>query len=196
MAAPLSPNHVFDFPADEPHDFDDSDLEFEEEPKEEPDGKMRRSLKRILKKRKKNSSADSELTTPVTANGTHWVPPSGSTFEVGEPSSAPSLQPHLLTRRVKRLRDDTEILFSGMRCLERGARTRQTKIDANRSGINKLSGRMDAFNTNLGFIEGDATRTSDYVLVSERLGWGAMEARPSDSNDVLAVYIAAQPPEP
>ncbi|GJZ27686.1 hypothetical protein Tco_0572333 [Tanacetum coccineum] len=35
MVAPLSPNHVFDFLADEPHDFDDSDLEFEEEPEEE-----------------------------------------------------------------------------------------------------------------------------------------------------------------
>ncbi|GKA76934.1 hypothetical protein Tco_0783395 [Tanacetum coccineum] len=140
MAAPLSPNHVFDFLADEPHNFDDSDLEFEEEPKEEPEEENK--------------------------------------------------------EEVKRLRDDTEILFSGVRCLERGARTRQAKIDANRSGINKLSGRMDAFNTNLGFIERDATRTSDYVLVSERLGWGVMEARPSDSNDMLAVYGAAQPPEP
>ncbi|GKA99961.1 hypothetical protein Tco_0827955 [Tanacetum coccineum] len=32
MAAPPSPNHVF---KDEPHDFDDSDLEFEEDPQEE-----------------------------------------------------------------------------------------------------------------------------------------------------------------
>ncbi|GJY02069.1 hypothetical protein Tco_0360221 [Tanacetum coccineum] len=35
MAAPPSPNHVFNFSADEPHDFDDSDLEFEEDPQEE-----------------------------------------------------------------------------------------------------------------------------------------------------------------
>ncbi|GJZ23942.1 hypothetical protein Tco_0561401, partial [Tanacetum coccineum] len=35
MAAPPSPNHVFNFSADEPHDFDDSNLEFEEDPQEE-----------------------------------------------------------------------------------------------------------------------------------------------------------------
>ncbi|GKB41266.1 putative reverse transcriptase domain-containing protein [Tanacetum coccineum] len=35
MAASPSPNHVFNFSSDEPHDFDDSDLAFEEDPQEE-----------------------------------------------------------------------------------------------------------------------------------------------------------------
>ncbi|GKB44176.1 hypothetical protein Tco_0889118 [Tanacetum coccineum] len=38
MAAPPSPNHIFDFPADEPHDFENTDLEFEEDPQEEFEG--------------------------------------------------------------------------------------------------------------------------------------------------------------
>ncbi|GJZ31778.1 putative reverse transcriptase domain-containing protein [Tanacetum coccineum] len=41
---------------------------------------------------------------------------------------------------------------------------KEAEIDANHSGINKLSGWIDAFNTDLGFIERDATQTSDYVL--------------------------------
>ncbi|GJX56329.1 hypothetical protein Tco_0286226 [Tanacetum coccineum] len=32
---PWSPDNVFCFPVAEPHDFDDSDLEFEEDPQEE-----------------------------------------------------------------------------------------------------------------------------------------------------------------
>ncbi|GJX88506.1 translocase of chloroplast 159, chloroplastic [Tanacetum coccineum] len=35
MATPPSPYHVFNFPMDEPHDFDDSNLEFKEDPQEE-----------------------------------------------------------------------------------------------------------------------------------------------------------------
>nr|GEU41525.1 hypothetical protein [Tanacetum cinerariifolium] len=35
MTAPPSPNYVFNFFVDEPHDFDDSDLEFEDDPQEE-----------------------------------------------------------------------------------------------------------------------------------------------------------------
>ncbi|GJR69407.1 hypothetical protein Tco_0015472 [Tanacetum coccineum] len=250
MAAPLSPDHVFDFLADEPHDFDDFDLKFgedlkepeeenkedfkedpEEDPKEEEEefeweediphvAAPHTELSPTSPPPLSESSSDFEFTAPVTANGTHWVLPFGSTFEVDGPSSLHSLSLHLLTRGFKRLRDDTEILFSGVRCLEQGARTRQAEINANRLGINKLSGRMDAFNTNLGFIKRDATRTSDNVLalqegrasnqekigklkrrldslkVAERMGRGAIEARPSNSIDVLAVYGTAQPPEP
>ncbi|GJV11697.1 hypothetical protein Tco_1353238 [Tanacetum coccineum] len=70
---------------------------------------------------------------------------------------------------------------------------------------------MDAFDVDLGFIERDATRTSDDVLalqedrakdreenrsmrvwvsgfMSDIMGWGAMEAGPSESIDVLAIY--------
>ncbi|GJU83070.1 hypothetical protein Tco_1285435 [Tanacetum coccineum] len=32
---PRSPDNIFGFPVGEPHDFDDSDLEFEEDPQEE-----------------------------------------------------------------------------------------------------------------------------------------------------------------
>ncbi|GJT83956.1 hypothetical protein Tco_1058298 [Tanacetum coccineum] len=56
-----SPYIIFGFPASEPHDFDDSYLEFEEDPqeevKEDPQRSLRRNLKKILKrilKKKKN----------------------------------------------------------------------------------------------------------------------------------------------
>ncbi|GJV92672.1 zinc finger, CCHC-type containing protein [Tanacetum coccineum] len=50
MAAPPSLNHVFNFLTDEPHEFDDSDLKFEEDPQEEFERIMRKNLKRTLKK--------------------------------------------------------------------------------------------------------------------------------------------------
>nr|GEY39251.1 putative reverse transcriptase domain-containing protein [Tanacetum cinerariifolium] len=75
------------------------------------------------------SCSDSEVTASVTADRAVWMPPPGSTFEVGGPSSASSLPPHLLGREVKR-----------------------------------LSRHMDAYDVDLGFIEKDATRTTDHVL--------------------------------
>ncbi|GJU24556.1 hypothetical protein Tco_1163177 [Tanacetum coccineum] len=55
MAAPPSPNHVFNFSADEPHDFDDSDLAFEEDPQEEfeVDPQEDPEEKRTLKKNRR-----------------------------------------------------------------------------------------------------------------------------------------------
>ncbi|GJW09046.1 hypothetical protein Tco_1571469 [Tanacetum coccineum] len=133
------------------------------------------------------SSSDSEVTTPVIANMIVSMSPPGSTFEVGGPSSASSLPPHLL------------------------GRTRQSEDAATRTRVDKLSRRMDAYDVDLDFIKRYATRTTDHVLaleednhrlrrrvdsleVTEMLGGGAMEARPSESIDVLVVYGESQPP--
>ncbi|GKB87310.1 hypothetical protein Tco_0959582 [Tanacetum coccineum] len=108
---------------------------------------------------------------------------------------------------------NTAILFSDVRCLERGARTHQDGIDAARSRIDRHSDRIDTYDYDLGFIRRDTTRTSDKVLaledegrrvrrrvdsreIAERMGWGILEALPSDSIDVLVFYEESQPPEP
>ncbi|GKC76712.1 hypothetical protein Tco_1127486 [Tanacetum coccineum] len=98
------------------------------------------------------------------------MPPSGSTFDVGGPSTVSLLPLTLLGCEVKRLRKDTEILFSGVRCLERGARTCQPEIDAARSRVDGLNDPMDTYIYDLGFIERDTTRTSDKVLALEDEG--------------------------
>ncbi|GKC82902.1 hypothetical protein Tco_1138619, partial [Tanacetum coccineum] len=72
--------------------------------------------------------------------------------------------PHLLGCEVKRLREDTGTLYGSVRTLERGMRTRQTEIAVTRTGVNRIRMCMDAFDVDLGFIERDATRTSDDVL--------------------------------
>nr|GFB82949.1 hypothetical protein [Tanacetum cinerariifolium] len=196
MAAPLSPDHVFDFLEDDPaHNIE----EFEEESKEEPKKKLEEELEEEAKEGPEEvtgvffitppplseSSSDYVFTAPITPSRTHWMPPSVSTFEVRGPSSVSSLPSHLLTRKVKRLREDTDILFSGVRCLEQGARIRQFKDVVTRTGVDELSRRMDEYDVDLGFIERDATRTTNHVLALEE---------DNRSIDVLVVYGESRPP--
>ncbi|GKD99207.1 hypothetical protein Tco_1383104 [Tanacetum coccineum] len=56
MAMPTSPNHVFNFPANEPHDFDDSGLEFEEDPQEEFEEDPQEELEEDHEKEPKEAS--------------------------------------------------------------------------------------------------------------------------------------------
>nr|GEW55668.1 hypothetical protein [Tanacetum cinerariifolium] len=130
--------------------------------------------------------------------------------KVGGPSSASSLPLHLLGRKVKRLREDTEIFFSDVRCLDWCTRTRQSEDSTTHTKVDRLNMRTDAYDIDMGFIERDDTRTIDHVLaleddncrlrrrvdsleMTEMLGWGAVEARPSESIDVLAVYGESRP---
>ncbi|GKC08753.1 hypothetical protein Tco_1000363 [Tanacetum coccineum] len=84
MIAPPSPNHVFNFSVDEPHDFDDPDLDFEEdpqkefeedpekEPKEDPDEEPKKAseMEEVgSPKPPPPESSDSE--TEMTAEGDH-----------------------------------------------------------------------------------------------------------------------------
>ncbi|GJR57781.1 hypothetical protein Tco_1499943 [Tanacetum coccineum] len=183
MAAPLSLDHVFDFSKDDPtHDIEEFEAEPEEEPEEEPDEEFKEEPKEESKEEAEDgpeevtrvspitppplleSSLDSEFTAPITASKTHWMPPSGNTFEVRGPLTMSSLPQTLLGHEVKRLREDTNILFSGVRCLEQGVRTLKAEIDVARSRVDGLNDRIDAYDYHLGFIERDATRTNDKVL--------------------------------
>nr|GEX28779.1 hypothetical protein [Tanacetum cinerariifolium] len=65
-----------------------------------------------------------------------------------------------------------------------------------------VSRRMDTYDVDLSFVERDAIRTNDHVLAQEeenhrlRRRVDSLEARPSESIDVLAVYEESQPPRP
>ncbi|GJV11695.1 hypothetical protein Tco_1353236 [Tanacetum coccineum] len=92
MVEPLSPDHVFDFPADNPTlDAEDPDMEVEEDPEEMPEEDPEEVIPPIVASPHGSppisppplleSSSNYEFTAPGTTNGTLWVPPSGSTFE-------------------------------------------------------------------------------------------------------------------
>ncbi|GKD24254.1 hypothetical protein Tco_1230468 [Tanacetum coccineum] len=88
MAEPLSPDHVSDFLEDDPTLYEE---EFEEEPEEEleeePEGGLVEVtvVSPLTPPTLLESSSDFEVTAPVTADRPVWMPPSGSTFEVGGP---------------------------------------------------------------------------------------------------------------
>ncbi|GJT43067.1 hypothetical protein Tco_0951782 [Tanacetum coccineum] len=125
------------------------------------------------------SSSDFNSEAPVTTDRTVWMPPSGSTFEVGGPSFVSSLPPHLLGRKDKRLREDTKSIYCSVIVLEQGMRTHQTEIAATHFGVCRIERRM---NTN------DVEETYGFT------GGGNVEARPSKTIDVLAVYGVSRPP--
>ncbi|GJU32211.1 ribonuclease H-like domain-containing protein [Tanacetum coccineum] len=195
MDVPLSPNHERDFLADDPSSSVESDAEFEEDPQEEPEeefeGIRRGSPKLDLLITNPHpypplseSSSDTKDVAYIVASGALKMPPSGSTFEVGGPSSV-SLFPlsYLHGREIVRLNDNTEILFNNVNYLERCEKKRQAEMDTNSSKIHKFKRRMDNFNRDVGHE------------VSERFGRGAMDARPDDGVDGSAAFGESQPPK-
>ncbi|GKF36078.1 hypothetical protein Tco_0112836, partial [Tanacetum coccineum] len=100
--------------------------------------------------------------------------------------------------------------------LEICEKKRQAEIDANNYGIRKIGKRMDALDqdlshemekrletlgANYALVLSDRDRWEKafynlQVWVSERLGWGAMDARPDDVVDGLATFGESQPPKP
>ncbi|GKC73660.1 hypothetical protein Tco_1119543 [Tanacetum coccineum] len=177
MAELLSPDHVSDFPADDPaHDIEDSDLDIEEDPeedlKEEHDMDVAKVIpyavaplvgsSPITPLPLSESLLDFDSVAPVTTDGTSWVASSSSIFEIEGPSSVSFALPYLLRHEVRRLRKDTETLYGSVRTLTRGMKTRWTEIATIKTGL-------------------------------EIIKRGAMEARPSKSINVLAVYGDARP---
>ncbi|GKG27813.1 hypothetical protein Tco_0406140 [Tanacetum coccineum] len=66
------------------------------------------------------SSSDTEDVAPIIASGALEMPPLGSTFEVGGPSSVSPFPPFYLHGcEIVRLNDNTKILFSNVNYLER-----------------------------------------------------------------------------
>nr|GEY55242.1 hypothetical protein [Tanacetum cinerariifolium] len=159
------------------------------------------------------SFSDYEFIAPVTSNGTLWVPPPGSKFNVRGPSFVSVPPSHLLGREVKRLREDTKSLYGSVRTLEWGMRTCQTESDDTRTGVDregraryqekirKLERLVDALEVSNTLMAMDKDMIKRYffsmlVWLSEFMRWGAIEACPRKSIDVLAVYGDAKHSEP
>ncbi|GKB52873.1 putative reverse transcriptase domain-containing protein [Tanacetum coccineum] len=169
------------------------------------------------------SSSDIEAASPVVASGALEIPSTGSTFEVGGPSSISPFPPfYLHGHEILRLNDNTEVLFSNVKYLERCEKKRRAEMDANNYEIHKVKRRMDDFDRDLGYEEKteemekmkkcletleknyasvlcdrDGWKKAFYNLqawVSERFGRGAMDARPIDGVDGSAAFGEIMPP--
>ncbi|GJS13633.1 hypothetical protein Tco_0408105 [Tanacetum coccineum] len=115
------------------------------------------------------SSSDTKAAALVVASGPLEIPPTSSTFEVGGPSSVSPFPPfYLHGHEILRLNDNTEILFSNVKYLERCEKKHRVEMDANNSEIHKVKRRMDDFDRDLGYevqftggVEGRVTKLED-----------------------------------
>nr|GEY16513.1 hypothetical protein [Tanacetum cinerariifolium] len=97
------------------------------------------------------SSADTEDVAPIVANEALGMPPIGSTYEVGGPSSVSLFPPfYLHGREIARLDDKTELLLSNVQYLERCEKKQKTKMEASSYQICKVKKRMDEIGQDLG----------------------------------------------
>nr|GEZ01819.1 hypothetical protein [Tanacetum cinerariifolium] len=215
--APPSPNHVFNF----------SEAEFEEDPQEEPEEEFEEDPEEELEAEAEDdvpppatqpvgspitppllseSSSDSEDVAPVIENDALEMPPIGSTYEVGGPSSVTSFPPfYLHVSEIARLDGNTELLLSIVQYLERCEKKRKVDMEACNSEIREGKMRMDNVEQDLGdemqFILSDPDEWRKVFLnlhawVSERLGRGALDARPDVGDDGPVSFGESKPPKP
>ncbi|GJS24935.1 putative reverse transcriptase domain-containing protein [Tanacetum coccineum] len=138
--------------------------EFEEDPEEDPDKELEVEAEEdapptatppvgspITPPPLSESSSDAEAAAPIVANRALEMPPTGSTYEVGGPSSVSPFPPFYLHRReIARLDDNTELLLSNVKYLERCEKKRKAEIEANSSKICKVKKCMNEFGRELG----------------------------------------------
>nr|GFC82150.1 hypothetical protein [Tanacetum cinerariifolium] len=134
MDAPPSPNHVFNFPEIEFEEDpqEEPKEEFEEDPEEDPEEELEAEAEDdvpppatpsvgspITPPPLSESSSDTEDDAPVIKNEALEMPPIGSTYEVGGPSSV-TLFPlfYLHGSGIARLDGNTELLLSNVQYLE------------------------------------------------------------------------------
>nr|GFA96430.1 hypothetical protein [Tanacetum cinerariifolium] len=264
MDAPPSPNHVFNFPEVEFEEDPQEEPEegFEEDPEEDPEEDLKEELEAeaeddvpppatppvgspITPLPLSESSSDTEDVSLVIENEALEMPPIGSTYEVGDPSSM-TLFPlfYLHGREIARLDGNTELLLSNVQYLERCEKKSKADMEASSSKIREVKERMDKMDQDLGdemqfsnVVEHRVTKLenreqekaeemdkmkkrlgtleANYSLVlsdrdewrkaflnlqawvSERLGHGALDARPYVSDDgtiSFGEYKTLKPP--
>nr|GEY79192.1 putative reverse transcriptase domain-containing protein [Tanacetum cinerariifolium] len=143
--------------------------EFEEDPKGEPKEEFKEELEAEVEE-----DAPPAATPPV---GSPITPPalfesSSDTEAVALVVASGALEMHLMVVHLR-----------NVKCLERCEKKCKAEMDANSYEIHKVKKRMNEFGRDLG------------DEVSERLGWGAMDARPDDGVDELATFGESQPPK-
>ncbi|GKF40539.1 hypothetical protein Tco_0120600 [Tanacetum coccineum] len=153
---------MFNFPKEEFEEDpqEEPEEEFEEDPDEEleveaeEDAPLAATLpvgSPITPPPLSESSSDIEAAAPIVADGALEMPPAGSTYEAGGPSSISSFPPFYLHGcEIVRLDNNTELLLSNVKYLERCEGKRKAEIEANSSEIRKVKKCMNEFGRELG----------------------------------------------
>nr|GEX56406.1 putative reverse transcriptase domain-containing protein [Tanacetum cinerariifolium] len=208
MDAPPSPNHVFNFP----------EAEFEEDPQEEPEEEFEEDPEEELEAEAEDdvpppatppigspitspplseSSSDTKDVALVIENKALEMPPIGSTYEVGGPSSVTPFPPfYLYGSEIARLDGNTELLLSNVQYLECCEKKRKVDMEACNSEIRKGKKRMDKMEQELGDEMQFSNIVEHRAWVSERLGRGALDARPNVGDDGPVSFRESKPPKP
>nr|GEX50421.1 putative reverse transcriptase domain-containing protein [Tanacetum cinerariifolium] len=148
----------------EPRPQEEPEEEFEEDLKEDPEKELEAEAEDdvpppatpsvgspITPPPLSESSSDTEDVAPIVANKVLKMPPIGSTYEVGGPSSVSSFPPfYLHGHEIARLDDNTELLLSNVQNLERCEKKHKTDMVASSSEIHKVNKRMDEMGQDLG----------------------------------------------
>nr|GEY86536.1 putative reverse transcriptase domain-containing protein [Tanacetum cinerariifolium] len=229
MDAPPSPNHVFNFP----------EAEFEEDPQEEPEEEFEEDPKEGPEEDPKaeaeddvpppatlpvgspitppplfESSSDTEDIAMVIENEALEMPPVGSTYEVGGPSSVTLFPPfHRHGSEIARLDGNTELLLSNVQYLKRwdemqfsnvvehrvtDLENREQERDEEMVKVKKRVGTLEA-NYSLVLSDRDEWRRAFLnlqALVFERLRRGAWDARPDVGDNRPVSFRESKPPKP
>nr|GFA34227.1 hypothetical protein [Tanacetum cinerariifolium] len=152
MDAPPSPNHVFNFP----------EAEFEEDPQEEPKEEVEEDPEKDLEEGPEEdpeSEAEDDVPPPATILALE-MPPVGSTYEVGSPSSVTPFPPfHMHGSEIARSDGNTELLLNNVQYLERCEKKCKVDMETCSSEIREGKKRMDKMEQGLG----DAMQFSNRV---------------------------------
>nr|GFD30584.1 hypothetical protein [Tanacetum cinerariifolium] len=166
MDAPPSPNHVFNFP----------EAEFEEDPKEDPEDGLEEDPEEgpeedpeagaeddvpppatlpvgspITLPPLSESSSDTKDDASVIENEALEMPPVGSTYEVGGPSSMTLFPPfHMHGSEIARLDGNTKLLLSNVQYLERCEKKHKVDMETCSSEIREGKKHMDKMEQGLG----------------------------------------------
>nr|GEV73130.1 hypothetical protein [Tanacetum cinerariifolium] len=170
MDAPPSPNHVFNFPEvefeEDPQEEPEEEFEEdpEEDPKEDPEEELEAEVENdvpppatppvgssITLPPLSESLSNTKNVAPIIANKGLEMPPIGTTYEVGGPSSVSLFPPfYLHGREIARLDDNTDLLLSNVQYLERCEKKRKTDMEASGFEIRKVKKCMDEIGQDLG----------------------------------------------
>nr|GFC54416.1 hypothetical protein [Tanacetum cinerariifolium] len=110
------------------------------------------------------SSSDTEDVAHIVVNEALEMPPIGSAYEVGGPSSVSPFPPfYLHGREITRLDDNTELLLSNVKYLEQCEKKRKAEMEAYNSEIRKekakenekMKKRLGALETNYALVLSD-----------------------------------------
>nr|GEX13420.1 putative reverse transcriptase domain-containing protein [Tanacetum cinerariifolium] len=192
MDAPPSPNHVFNFP----------EVEFEEDPQEEPEEEFEEELEEDPKE-ELEAEAEDDVPPPATPPvGSFITPPPLFESSLDTKDAAPIVAPIGST-----LDDNTESLLSNVQYLERCEKKRKTDMEESSSEIRKVKKRMDEIGQDLGdemqfcnLVEHRVTelenKEQEKAWVLERLGRGALDARPDIGDDGPVSFGESKPSKP